>query len=489
MSAGLSLDYDNLETMRRSHPAWRLLIADHAPLIISFLYRVFVLSNIRGIAQTELTAKLEDDLFQLRESRGEDSFPRSAAEYLDEWAQDGRGWLRKFYPPGSDEAHFDLTPATEKALTWLESLTQRAFVGTESRLLTVFELLRQIVAGSQSDPQLRIEDLQRRKREIDMEIKRIQDGEAPLLDETALRDRFQQLAATARELLSDFREVEENFRLLDRTTRERIALWEGAKGGLLESVFGERDTIADSDQGKSFRAFWDFLMDPHRQEELSTLLDFAFTLPAIRTLGPDVRLKRIHYDWLEAGEHTQRTVALLSQQLRRFLDDQVWLENRRIMQVLHEIEAHALAVRHAPPSGPFMELDDTGPDLALPMERPLFSPPLKGAITDQILEDGDISIPADILFDQVIVDKARLVARIRRTLMGREQITLAELLAEYPLEQGLAELVAYLTLTGEIPFTAIFDESFSEMAYWIDAEGVHKNARLPRVIFTRGRSA
>jgi len=89
----------------------------------------------------------------------------------------------------------------------------------------------------------------------------------------------------------------------------------------------------------------------------------------------------------------------------------------------------------------------------------------------------------------VIVDKASLVARIRRALMGQEQITLAELLAEYPLEHGLAELVAYLTLTGEMPFTAIFDESFSEVAYWIDAEGVHKNARLPRVIFTRERSA
>ncbi|MFA7468478.1 MAG: DUF3375 family protein, partial [Desulfotomaculaceae bacterium] len=76
MSAGLPLDHDTLETMRRSHPAWRLLIADHAPLIISFLYRVFVVPNIRGVAQAELTAKLEDELFQLRESRGEDVFPR-----------------------------------------------------------------------------------------------------------------------------------------------------------------------------------------------------------------------------------------------------------------------------------------------------------------------------------------------------------------------------------------------------------------------------
>jgi hypothetical protein len=112
-------------------------------------------------------------------------------------------------------------------------------------------------------------------------------------------------------------------------------------------------------------------------------------------------------------------VALLSQQLRRFLDEQVWLENRRIMQVLHEIEAHALAVRQAPPSGSFMELDDTGPDIELPMERPLFSPPLKGAITDQVLQEGNVPIPTDILFEQVIVDKNALAVRIRRALIAR----------------------------------------------------------------------
>jgi hypothetical protein len=71
------------------------------------------------------------------------------------------------------------------------------------------------------------------------------------------------LHATARELLSDFREVEQNFRNLDRSVRERIALWDGGKGALLETIIGERDAIADSDQGKSFRAFWDF---PHVAE-------------------------------------------------------------------------------------------------------------------------------------------------------------------------------------------------------------------------------
>ena len=72
-------------------------------------------------------------------------------------------------------------------------------------------------------------------------------GDLQLMDDTALKDRFQQFTQGARELLSDFREVEYNFRLLDRRVRERIALWEGGKGALLEQIMDERDAIAESD--------------------------------------------------------------------------------------------------------------------------------------------------------------------------------------------------------------------------------------------------
>lgn len=480
----MSLDYTTLESLRRNHPAWRLLLADHAPLVASFLHRVFVLPNVRAMAKPELVSKLEDELFHLRESLGENAFPKSAAAYLEDWTQDARGWLRKYYPPGSDEAHFDLTPATEKAIAWLESLTQRAFVGTESRLITVFDLLRQMVEGSETNPEVRIRELEKRKADIDGEIARIRDGQLAVLDDTALKDRFQQVAATARELLSDFREVEQNFRMLDRSTRERIALWDGAKGELLESILGERDAIADSDQGKSFRAFWDFLMSLERQEELSALLDAVFNLKSVRDLEPDTRLKRVHYDWLEAGEYTQRTVALLSQQLRRFLDDQAWLENRRIMQVLHEIETHALALRENMPEEMFMEIDGIAPAIELPMERPLYSPPLKPRISAQAIIGGEDNVDADALFDQVVLDKARLAAHLRQALQVREQITLAELLDEHPLEQGLAELVAYLSLAGD-DSKALFDEAHSDTVRWDDTQGVFRSASLPRVIFNR----
>ena len=48
----------------------------------------------------------------------------------------------------------------------------------------------------------------------------------------------------------------------------------------------------------------------------------------------------------------QRTVARLSEQLRRYLDDQAWLENRRIMQLIRGVEQSALAVRARRPREP-----------------------------------------------------------------------------------------------------------------------------------------
>ncbi len=482
----MNLDYATLDLLRQNHPAWRLLRSDHGALVASFLQRVFVAPNVRVMAQADLAEALEDELFALRERQGKEAFPKSALDYLNDWAASDKGWLRKYYAQGSDEPHFDLTPATEKAIAWLGTLTERAFVGTESRLLTLFELLKQMSEGSETDPQARIKELHKRRDDIDAEIARVLSGDMPMLDDTALKDRFQQFTQLARELLADFREVEHNFRGLDRRVRERIALWEGSKGALLEDIMGERDAISDSDQGKSFRAFWDFLMSSRRQDELSALLERVLALAPVAELKPDARTRRVHYDWLEAGEHTQRTVAQLSQQLRRFLDDQAWLENRRIMDILHGIEAKALALRAAQPPGEVMSIADTTADIELPMERPLFSPTVKPVIADQDLESGDTSLDTAALFSQVVIDKAALTRHIRHALQDRTQVTLGELCRSRPLEHGLAELVAYLQLAGE-GFKSVVDEAATESITWTASDGPQttRQARLPRVIFVR----
>ncbi|HEY9766836.1 MAG TPA: DUF3375 domain-containing protein, partial [Chroococcales cyanobacterium] len=455
-------------------------------LIISFLYRAFIQPNARSVRQAELVDQLNDYLHRLRESQGS-VFPRTAQKYLDEWASGDSAYLRKYYPDLGDEPEYDLTPASEKAIDWLRSLEQKQFVGTESRLLMVIQLLREIAQATENDPEARIGELERRKAEIDREISRLQAGIVQPYNSTQVKERFFQAGETARRLLSDFRQVEENFRQLDRQTREKIATSTSNKGELLDAIFGEQNAIADSDQGRSFRAFWSFLMSPVRQEELQELIRKVLALDDIRTLGDlgsDELLPQLKFQLMEAGEKVQRTSATLVEQLRKYLDDQVWLENKRIISLIHEIEKHAVSVRQAPPKGKsFAELDELSPSFDLPLSRSLFVPPDKPRFEDGAVEIGLADVPPDALFGMKFVDESILKGNIRRTLQQRSQATLSEIVEEYPLEHGLSEVVAYLRLACE-DNKATVDLEARQTLVWSGPQG-KRSASLPKVIFTR----
>lgn len=474
------MDVETIEGLLAKHPSWRLLRARNAPLILSFLGGYFVEGHSGAAPAGQLAGALEEHLDSLERSGGGDRFRKDAESYLEDWAAPESGWLRRFRPLGSDEVHYDATAAVEKACAFVEGLTARAFVGTESRLHTVVELLRQIAHGAEEDPETRLAELRRRREALDREIDDVERGHVAVLDGASLRDRYQLFASTARELLSDFREVEENFRGLDRAARERIATWDGSKGELLGSLVGDRTDIAASDQGRSFQAFFDFLLSQARQDELSELLARVQSLGAIDS---DRRLHRVHHDWFDAAERTQQTVRQLSEQLRRFLDDQIWLENRRVLDLTRSIEAHAVALRDQPPRTG-LELEAPSVGIALPFERPLYE--VKPAVDlDSALESEDPEeLDASALFDQTFVDQARLADQIRSVVPARSAALLSDIVELYPLGQGVAELVGYLALTDE-DLELVTDEGEEMRVGYRDRDDRPRVVRLPTVMVHR----
>lgn len=496
---GDGMDHDQIELLRR-HPAWSLLRANNVALVLSFLSAVFVDDNASNVPASRLTSLLDDHLFAINQRLGEDRYPRPAKDYLEEWADSDHSWLRRFYVTGSDEPHYDLTPAVEKAAAWVEGLGDRSFIGTESRLTMVIELLRQLVIESDDDPDARLADLHRRRDAIDEEIAWISSGSVSAADPVVQRDRYQQFARTARELLSDFREVEENFRSLDRDLRQKIAAWSGSKGELLDEVVSTRSGIAESDQGRSFRAFYELLLTAERQAELSDLLERLHQMDELPDL--DHRLQRVHYDWIDASERTQSTVRQLSEQLRRFLDDQVWLENRRVFDLLRSIEATAITLRDAADSPVTTTVDALRPNLVLPMERPLYR-----KTRTEALEGGPLVGPADevvdtsSMFDQLHIDRQALADAVHRSLGSDESVSLEAVLDDKPLEHGLAELIAYFSL-HETGLDLGFDAESRSSVRWVaetdeadsddaadgdpaDNDAVERLADVPGVHFSR----
>lgn len=479
------MDFEAVETLRERHPAWRLLRGSNAGLVLSFLGGYFVEENRGACAASELAAALDERLYVLNaaavEGGGEPRFPKEPRAYLDDWAATEAGLLRRFYPPGDDEVHYEVTPAFERAYGWVQALQARPFVATESRLHTAVELLRQIVQGTEPDPERRLAELRRRRSEIDAEIDAVESGELAMLAPSGVRDRYQQFTTTARELLADFREVEDNFRRLDRSAREKIATWDTGKGELLAELVGSRSEISQSDQGHSFQAFYEFLLSEARQSELTDLLHRVSALEDIET---DRRMRGIHHDWSEAAERAQRTVRRISEQLRRFLDDQVWMENRRVLDLVREVEAAALEVRSQPPALG-LQVDEPGVAITLPFERPLYRPPLAAEV-ESLIPPASEEVDADLLFAQTFVDQARLLDNIRAVLPERSAALLSDIVAMYPLEHGAAEIVGYLALHDD-DVSVDLDDSEETVLDYTDPERAEilRRARMPKATVRR----
>lgn len=479
------MEYEAIDALRERHAAWRLLRAGNASLILSFLGHFFVEGNRGACPASELAAALDDHLYSLNAAihtdSGEPRYPKPPKTYLEDWAAPDAGYLRRFYPAGDDEVHYEITPAFEKAYAWVEALRTRPFVATESRLHTAVELLRQIVHGTDTDPQRRLIELRRRRDELDAEIAAVESGELPLLAPASVRDRFQQFTTTARELLSDFREVEENFRRLDRAARERIATWDGAKGELLNELVGSRSEITNSDQGHSFQAFYDFLLSASRQQELTDLLDRVTGLDAV---DADRRVKGVHHEWSEAAERAQRTVRQISEQLRRFLDDQVWLENRRVLDLVRDVESAALSVRDNPPAHG-LTVDEPGIAIALPFERPLYTPPAAAEV-ESLIPPTVAEVDSDVLFAQTFIDQTRLLDNIRAVLPAHSTALLSDIVAMYPIEHGAAEIVSYLALADDEVDIEMDDSDVTILDYPNPEDPEKANrARLPKVTVKR----
>jgi hypothetical protein len=477
------MDYENLLFLKKQ-PAWRLLCIDSAPLVIGFLKRSFVEQNQSAIGQEHLTAMLDDYIYDIHQKEGEGKYPKMPKEYLEDWANENNNFLRKYYPGHEEQAVFDLTPSTEKAIEWVDSLQEKNFIGTESRLLTIIDLLKSIIDESTTDPKERIKQLEKEKAFIEKQIAEVKNGQLLVSDGVKIRERYYQAEETAKSLIRDFRQVEDNFRVLDKTTRKKITLSELPKGALLDDIFGEHNQIEHSDQGKSFTAFMQLLMSNIGQTELDQLTNAVDQLDEVKALNPERFLVNIKNHLIEAGDKVKRTRSHLIEQLKIYLDDQVWLENQRVVEVIKKIEKKVMNVDdELLKEKYFTNIDDTKPSFNLPMMKKLYRPSQRPIIKSQKLTQGRAEANTDVLFKQYYVDIAKLQSNIERCLQQQDQINLQQLCKKYPIKKGLSELIAYVNLATKNENSTINRKSEVLIEY---SEGKQKQSvTLPEIIFSK----
>jgi len=227
----LIMNYEILTHLSQNHPSLKILRAHQMPLIMSFLHKTFKSKNRISIDQEELENKLTNELYKLKE-RGEEDWQNKASELLQQWSD--AGYLRRYYPSKAEIPVYELTPATEKNLSWLETIVhQEHFVGAESRFKIILEVLKDILLNTTNDPIKQIQDLRTQQEEIEKKIQRIVNQGAQKYTNTQIKERIDQLTYFISMLLSDFRQIEYNFRELDKNVRDKIITDELAKRELL----------------------------------------------------------------------------------------------------------------------------------------------------------------------------------------------------------------------------------------------------------------
>ncbi|MGA0555872.1 DUF3375 domain-containing protein [Larkinella sp. VNQ87] len=484
MAAKPTLDYHWAKTLYERHPvlaAFRKR-ADGFPLLVSFLFEAFEYRRQNRYVQPDLINRLTDFLLAADLLDEQTKPPR---DYLEEWTNDGM--LRRFYDDLThEEPFYELTPDAALLLRWLQELDQHEFVGTESRLRTLLSLLEQLAYRSSTDKASRIEQLRREIREKEAEIARIEQGELDVWDSTQVRENFQLVQETARRLLADFRQVEHNFRQIDGELRDEILTTSLSKGRLLDNLFATIDArIWERDQGKSFRAFWELLMNQARQDEFDALVTMVTQLPDLQTA--DLRdLDRLKFDLLEAGSSVTKANDLIVKSLRRLIETNFFREHKHILQKVESILEWAVRVKARPPKDRDLMLIEGKPQLDFFLNRPLFRPVSGSVIRSEGVEAGEEDADVSLLLTDDDVSLERLESNIQQVLRQRSQASLPMVLAEFPPEKGLAEIVAYLTLATQSEAQAkatISEEVGDELTYTID--GVRRTVRLPKILFIR----
>lgn len=482
------MEYEQVKDVLKSSAAVRLLRSSNAALIMSFLYQQFKRDQRVSIPQADLEDRLEDYLeFLAGVYPGEHA--RSPQAYLTEWCE--HQLLRKTFD-GGDDAVITLMPEAERAIAWLEDLHSKdEFVGAESRFLQIFDLLKEIQDRSTADVETRIQQLEQDRDRIQQEIDQIREtGDVAPYSSTQLQERFLLANQVTRQLIADFKAIEQNFRDLARDVQAAQFERDSRKGVVVGRVLDADQALKDSDQGRSFYAFWSFLMSDRRRKDLKSMIQSVYELDALQPLTQEYRLlRRIERNLLDAGDHIVQSNHRLTEKLRQMLDERNLQENRRVADLITEVQQLALQQAHAAPTAPDFWTLDGDADIHLVMARPLH--PLEASATPTFSLDfsdlPEVTLDDEMaeIYHQFYVDEDLLAQRIAHTLETCSSIPLPHLIQRYPVTQGVPEIVAYMAIAHQSTRHAIhLQETDTIVIAGLDAEA-RLQLTLPQITFCR----
>ncbi len=90
----------------------------------------------------------------------------------------------------------------------------------------------------------------------------------------------------------------------------------------------------------------------------------------------------------------------------------------------------------------------------------------------------------DSFYNLFFVDEEVLKQNIQKMLLKKDQVSLSEIIKNFPIKKGIAELVGYISIAKNSTTVAI-DEVNGEILDIRDENNSRKKVKIPKIIFVR----
>jgi len=488
----------------------RLLHSRNGAEIISFYYSLFRQEHVQTVSEEEFELRLTDYLRSSRillDETGEQDQQESlsidthgecetlaelrelARLHINRWASEKLRYIRRIR---TDEGNYiELSASVERILSFVEDLEGQPFVGTESRFLDILHRLRDLAENTTENPEQRIQQLKEQRAQLKKQIEEILvTGQTYTYSANQITERLIEISRNARNLLSDFRQTEENFRKIIASLYNETDYAESGKGKVLGYTLDANRKLRDSPQGQSFASFWNFLAQDSGKNEINNLT--ATLLRRIEEQGiiwNDDFLVHLKSALHDAGKKIVNTNRLLADRLNRLLARQEEENRQLIVQHIHAIKnLAARCIEHPPENKQFMEVC-TRPDLFFPQSRYAVLPVQEPEVVPMKSADANINFTSEMLFslfNQFYIDPEKIretIAAFRKMHGAVSQFTLGEIIAEFPVQKGLAEIIGYVSLAAESTGASILDNDKETIRFLSVDDKVEMEITLPKVVF------
>ncbi len=475
--------------LKDESPTLALLRSPLWPVVVA-VFSEFFDGASRRVPSAEFYESLDRELVSLRDAGAD--IAGHAQSQVRTWVD--AGWMVRRPGTAATGETLEPTQAALVAVDFLRGLQTPRRGLTVSRVETLTRQLEDLARDTDPSAQGRLAALHRERDRIDAAIARVETGDIELTDPEQVSEKIAEILHGADDIPADFARVRAELDALNQDLRRRLLDQEGARGDVLDAVFGGVDLIADSDAGRSFSSFYSVLLDPERSASVDTWIDQILGRPQATTLPQATRrgLRRLFEEMESAGAEVNGVLTSLSRSLRHFVTSDAYAEHRQMVALIRAARSGAAEASRADAVRP-------GTQMSVPLRRVGMSvrsvgslrlrnpgeERVVGGVTHHVTDTADLRALTELVRASEI-DEAELRAHVHDVVSRLGPSSIATILHEHPATQGVASVVGLLHLairshSGPPPDRPAATE---QITWTTDAGETVRSARIPVLVFT-----